>query len=191
MAALLLLAALLLAPRAQTVEPSAPTPQAQPIRSSVDRIVAKIDKDRNEPCHMAVDAGLPCYPTSTEAHGPVYRVRDSLSVDPGSSHGASAPQLFPPPAPGGFTLGPVCLVKSAVKTLKGKNDVYYLYRVKLPQGEHVEMRETRVDPMAYQGTVEFLGRFSGECEAIAAYRWAERLSNHPADKTQAAGPPAH
>jgi hypothetical protein len=180
--ALLLLSALSLAPRADSEDAPPTTLPAQPIRASIDRVVEKMERDRNEPCHKAADAGVPCYPTSTAANGPVYSVRDSLGVGPEASRS--------PIVPGGITLDPVCLAKSAVKALKGKNDVYYLYRVRLPQGEHVEMREQRLDPTAYQGNVEFLGRVSGECEALAAYRKEERQTPPAGNKAETAGPPA-
>jgi hypothetical protein len=83
---------------------------------------------------------------------------------------------------------PVCVAKSAIKALKGRNDVYYLYRVRVPNGEHVELRQERLDPKALQGNVEFLGRFTGECDALAAYHLEDHRSSPSGHAIEAAGP---
>jgi hypothetical protein len=160
---------------AQDASPEAP---ARPVRDSIEPIVARIDRERSDPCEKATEAKVPCYPTSVEAHGPVFSVRDSLEVGSEKT--------------GGFRIPfdrVVCATKSAINGLKGKNDVYFLYRVRLLAGEHVELRQWRLDPGAVQGKVEFLGRFNGECDALAAYRREDRLSSPTASVIEVAGRP--
>jgi hypothetical protein len=152
-----------------------------------------MEAERKEPCQKAKAASVPCFPVSTDLYGPVFSVRDSLR-NLGASAGQS-PNRPPttseltPFRPGPQTpivplasFDPVCAVKSALKAVKGRNDVYYLYRVRDPQGERVALYDRRLDPGAYQGELELLGRFEGECEAIAAYRALDRelkRKNHP------------
>ena len=74
----------------------------------------------------------------------------------------------------GVTVDPVCIGKSALKHLKGKNDVYYLYRLRDVHGERVALYDHRLDASRFQGEVALLGRFDGECEAQAAFRREQR-----------------
>ena len=62
------------------------------------------------------------------------------------------------------------MAKGILKSLKGKNDTYYLYRVRDIHGERVALYDRRLEPANFQGELAFLGKFDGECDAIAAYR---------------------
>ncbi len=72
------------------------------------------------------------------------------------------------------TFDPGCVGKSLLKSLKEKNDTYYLYRVRDVQGERIVLQDRRLNALTYQGDLEFLGRFDGECNALAAYRREDR-----------------
>jgi hypothetical protein len=86
------------------------------------------------------------------------------------------------PVISGVTLDPGCVAKSALKKLKGKNDVYYLYRIRDVHGVRVALYDRRVDATTFQGDLEFLGKFDGECDALAAYRQEQRkLEPRPDD----------
>lgn len=144
-----------------------------------------MERQRKEPCAKARAEGVPCFPVSTDIYGPIFSVRDSLrdlgaKNGPGPNRPPTTSELTPF-RPGSATpsvplasFDPGCVVKSALKALKGKNDVYYLYRVRGPQGERVALYDHQLDPAGYQGDLEFLGRFEGECEALAAYRVLDR-----------------
>ncbi len=69
---------------------------------------------------------------------------------------------------------PTCVGKSVLKSLKGKNDTYYLYRLRDVAGERVALYDRRLDSATFQGALELLGRFDGECKALAAYRREDR-----------------
>ena len=67
------------------------------------------------------------------------------------------------------TIDPGCVGKSAWKRLRGKNDTYYLYRLRDVNGVRVVLYDHKVDPYRYQGEIALLGRFDNECDAVAAY----------------------
>lgn len=176
---------MLLAARVSWAEEPPPTTlPARPIRDSLERIVDKIDAERQEPCQKAIDAGVPCFPITTESRGPVVSVRDSLRNL--GTRGAGAAGALPgmPPKVYGVTVDPGCLAKSLGKALKGKNDVYYLYRVRDAQGERVILQDRRLEAATYQGALELLGEFRGECEALAAFRHEERRAPPPASTSR-------
>ena len=64
---------------------------------------------------------------------------------------------------------PGCVGKSVLKRLRGKNDRYFLYRVRDTKGQRVVLYDHRLDPTYFQGELEFLGEFDGECDAVAAW----------------------
>jgi len=165
----------------------------RPVSDSVDRVVARVLEEQKTPCQKATQEGVPCFPVVTEVSGPTISVRDILR-DLGSEKGPTPDR--PPtrdemkpfrPGPAAlvvplFGFDPGCAAKAALKRLKGKNDTYYLYRVRNQLGEQVLMYDHSVESGHFQGDVEFLGRIDGECEAVAAYRRAER-------KTSSSPPP--
>ncbi len=160
-------------------------PPPRPIAESVDRVVDKLEEERKAPCRKAIDEGVPCFPVSTEIHGPKVSVRDSLG-DLGPAKATSPDRPPTKDDMGAFrpgptatlmnfvTFDPVCVGKSLFKSLKGKNDTYYLYRVRDAYGERIVLQDRRLNALTYQGDLEFLGRFDGECNALAAYRREDR-----------------
>jgi hypothetical protein len=77
-----------------------------------------------------------------------------------------------------FTVDPTCVAKSALKRLKGKSDVYYLYRLQDASGERPVLTDRPLDPATYAShpeiRYELLGKYEGECAAVAAFRRRER-----------------
>jgi len=162
---------------------------AQPIRDSIDRVVTKMENAREDPCAQAKAAGRPCFPVLTVQKGDEYSVRKSLGV-PDADMKKRAPGGAPtvaemgPYRPGshtpvaGVSFDPGCVGKTILKSLKGKNDTYYLYRMRDIHGDRVELYDHKVEPSTFQGELAFLGRFDGECAAVAAMRHEELF--HPA-----------
>jgi hypothetical protein len=64
---------------------------------------------------------------------------------------------------------PGCVGKSVLKALRGKNDRYFLYRLRDTSGTRVVLYAQRLDATRFQGEVELLGEFHGECDAVAAW----------------------
>jgi hypothetical protein len=86
-------------------------------------------------------------------------------------------RTVPPAKPAvSVTIDPVCVGKSVLKRVRGRNDTYYLYRVRDIHGERVILVDHRMDAKRFQGEIAFLGKFDGECEAQAAYRREQRRS---------------
>jgi hypothetical protein len=70
---------------------------------------------------------------------------------------------------------PTCGAKKVLKKLKGKADTYYLYRIEDASGVRPLLAQRPLDPARHPPTRYVLvGRFEGECAAIAAYRRIER-----------------
>jgi len=181
--------------------PSAsPSPEApRPISDSVDRVVKKIEDEKKDPCLAAKEKGVPCFPVTTSIKGEEVSVRESLrTYDPRKDRhapgGVPTVDDMKPYRPGSKAVAiplvkfdPGCVGKSALKRLKGKNDVYYLYRLRDTQGLRVAMYDRRLEASTFQGELAFLGRFDGECDARAAYL-RELLKTSPAPGTMPASP---
>jgi hypothetical protein len=186
--ALLVSASAGLTPRAGAEPPATPPPR--PISESVEKVIDRLEEERKNPCLKAARENIPCFPVKTEEKGFDASVRESLGI----LGPADKPSPDRPPTreemrqyrPGsttptvGVTVDPVCVGKSALKKLKGRNDVYYLYRVRDVHGERVVLYDHRLDASRFQGDIAFLGRFDGECEAEAAYRREQRRTTPPA-----------
>ena len=143
-----------------------------------------MEDDRENPCRKAAEQGRPCFPVSTTVRGPEYSVRDSLAVlGPRDSPAPGTPPTaaeMAPYRPGSKALpiplvkfDPGCVAKAVLKSLKGKNDVYFLYRLRDTQGERIALYDRRLEAATFQGELEFLGEFHGECDALSAYRHEE------------------
>ncbi len=181
-------AACLIASGALAQEPTPPpTTQApRPILSAIDPAVEKWWRESREPCNKPINQGVPCFPVEVHAEGPTVSVRESLwNLGSGRKPAERRPptvEEMAPMRPGpkstvagiGVALDPVCAAKAAWKAAKGRNDTYFLYRLRDAKGEHVVMRDKKLDATTYQGAAEFLGEFHGECEAIAAFRHEDR-----------------
>jgi hypothetical protein len=146
-------------------------------------VVEKMEEQRKDPCVAAKEKGVPCFPVETTIKGEEVSVRESLrtydprkdSRNPGGGPGTEDMKAHRP----GYTPGtqpiplvkfdPGCVGKSALKRFKGKNDVYYLYRVRDIHGTRVALYDRRLEPSTFQGELELLGKYDGECDARAAY----------------------
>ena len=155
----------------------------------------RLEDARADPCAKAAAEGRPCFPVETTIKGEEYSVRKSLGLpDPQKSKpapgGAPTVAEMGPYRPGlkavplnAFSFDPGCVAKGILKSLKGKNDTYYLYRVRDIQGERVALYDRRLEAEKFQGELAFLGKFDGECDAIAAYRHeAAKLPPPPAPR---------
>ena len=176
---------------ALAVTPS-PSPSPRPITDSVEKVIDRLEAERKDPCLKAARENVPCFPVKAEKKGFDASVRESLGI----LGPAEKPSPDRPPTPKEMedhrpmpakpliskTVDPVCIGKSALKRLRGRNDVYFLYRVRDVHGERVVLYDHRLDASRFQGDVAFLGRFEGECEAQAAYRREQR-------RTTPASPP--
>jgi hypothetical protein len=176
------------------------------VSDSVDRVVKRMEDERADPCGKAATEGRPCFPVETRIKGEEYSVRKSLGL-PDLKKDKPAPGTPPTVAEMGpyrpgleatpinlFSFDPGCVAKGILKSLKGKNDTYYLYRVRDIQGERVALYDRRLTAENFQGELAFLGKFDGECDAIAAYRHeAAKLPPPPPPRPMAsprATPPA-
>ncbi len=178
-------------------EDATPTRSDAPLRDSVEGVVDRYFEERTEPCKKLQDSGRPCFPSEVVKPVPDASVMESLG-DIGSR---TAPSPDRPPTRdemeryrSGFlsmggtlaSIDPICSAKSTIKKLKGKNDTYFLYRVTDALGDHIELRDRRLDPAAYWGVAEFrfqlLEEIHGECRAVAAYR--HYLRAEPADSDE-------
>jgi len=163
-----------------------PSPSPRPISDSIDRVVKRLEQERKDPCLQAKEKGQPCFPV--EIVEPGISVRDSLRTPPTRDDSQAPSPNRPPskaemapyrrgrvaPIVGIFSFDPGCALKVTVKNLKGKNDVYYLYRERDIHGERVALYDHRLDASTFQGELEFLGKFEGECNALAAYQKEQR-----------------
>ena len=169
---------------------------------SVDRVVKRMEDERADPCGQAATEGRPCFPVETRIKGEEYSVRKSLGLPdrqkdkPGagtpptvSEMGPYRPGLEATPI-NLFSFDPGCVAKGILKSLKGKNDTYYLYRVRDIQGERVALYDRRLVAENFQGELAFLGKFDGECDAIAAYRHETAKLPPPSPRPTMPPPPS-
>jgi hypothetical protein len=163
---------------------------------SVDRVVGEVEQSEEVGCEQAQKDGLPCFPAEVEAkkhsdfEGALKReLEDELRPKPKGPPAADplgVPHPFPTPVVAGVTFDPVCAVQSIFRQLKGNSDTFYLYRVRGPLGEYIDMRDERIDleknPNAAPAEMELLGEYKGPCAALAAYWKAQRdlaAQKHP------------
>ena len=134
------------------------------------------------PCTRAESEGVPCFPVSVEKQGPTVSVADAFRTWKADTSKGAVPSNMPvtpygTPV-GGVSFDPVCTGKSLLKALKGKNNTYYLYRVFDQSGEHAIMRDRPFEPGGHLAEVAFgyelIGKIHGECDAVAAWRKANR-----------------
>ena len=146
----------------------------------------RIEKERADPCLRAREEGRPCFPVTTTRKGPDASVREEfLRPDPlpgKPAPGAPTRDDLGPYRPGRpantplaqVTIDPGCVGRSLLKGLRGKNDTYHVYVIRDPRGERVAMYDRRLEAKTFQGDLEYVGRFDGECEAIAAVKAEEQ-----------------
>ena len=135
-------------------------------------MVNRIEDAREDPCRAAAAEKRPCFPAETRVKGEEYSVRKSLGLPdlqkdkptPGTpptltEMGPYRPGLTATPL-NLVTFDPGCVAKGILKSLKGRNDTYYLYLVRDIHGERVEMYDRRLNPERFQGDLAFLGSFA-------------------------------
>ena len=165
--------------------------RATPIRDSIDRVVEAVVLKHLRPCDQAERQGVPCFPMSIVEEGPRFSVAEALRRYRGTGSPAPGPPTVaeiqsqmsgaPQSASGGAAFDPVCTVKKLFGKLSGTT--FYLYRTWDARGERPMLTDHPLDPKAYAANVEFqyefLGKYSGECEAVAAWRAALRKATGP------------
>jgi hypothetical protein len=180
--------------RAQDPVPSprpSPAAKRRPIRDSIDRVLDAVVLARLKPCDVALKQGVPCFPVSVEQEGPRFSVAEALRRYRGT--GSPAPGVptvaeiqdqmsgAPLSASGGVGFDPVCTVKKLFGKKAGTT--FYLYRTWDARGERPMLTERPLDPKAYALNPEFhyeyIGKFDGECAAVAAWRKALRRATEP------------
>jgi hypothetical protein len=183
-----LAACLLAAGGAATDEPApaaSPSPAvtlpARPVSNSVEPVIDKLEEEEKERCRKAQEKGIPCFPVDTEGRAPDASVRELFEeYRPGRLPRRPQPSDWmenrPLPAPfiPMVSFDPGCAAKSIVRSLKGKSNTYYLYRMRDRHGLRAALSDRKVEAATFQGELEFLGRFDGECDALAAYRKEDR-----------------
>jgi hypothetical protein len=151
----------------------------------MERVVERLEAERTAPCRRALEQGRPCFPAATERRKPDASVRESLGVPlnpegPSPNRPPTVAEMGPHrPGPQSTAVplvgfDPGCALKAVRNALKGKSDVFYIYRVRDVQGERAAMYTERLDPRTFQGDLELVGRFKGECEALQEFRRVER-----------------
>ena len=139
-----------------------------------------MENERKDPCLKAKEEGRPCFPVTAIIRGAEYSVRQSLGIlgDPEKPVHTTVPTTseMKEYRPGsqtpiaGVSIDPVCAIKGLLKSLKGKNNTYYLYVLRDTKGARAQLYDHKLDPLVFQGDLAFVGRFEGECEAVAAWR---------------------
>jgi hypothetical protein len=189
------------APRAEPAQDPSPraTPsraasrRRYPIRDSVDRVVDAVVLAHLKPCDIAQRQGVPCFPVSVEQEGPRFSVAEALrryrgtgSAAPGAPTVAEIQHQMPgvsQSASGGVGFDPACTAKNLVRKLSGRNTTFHLYRMWDERGERPLLTDRLLDPKAYAANLavhyEYLGKFDGECAAVAAWRQALRRATEP------------
>jgi hypothetical protein len=157
-----------------------------PIRDSIEHAVERVLAAHLRPCSEAEEQHVPCFPAGVEAQGSRLSVADSIrsfrsdgspSPDRPPTLGEMAPYRSggPQSATAQVAVGdPVCAVKSLWKKIKGEGGPYYLYRTWDAQGERPLLTDREIEPADFAQRPDFhyvfVGKFDGECAAIAAWR---------------------
>jgi hypothetical protein len=130
---------------------------------------------------------------TVEQEGPRFSVAEALrryrangSPSPSRPPTVAETQSFlsGAPASASATLGgfdPVCTAKKLFGKKAGTT--FHLYRTWDARGERPLLTDRPLDPKAYASNpdfhYEYLGKFDGECEAVAAWRKALREATEP------------
>jgi hypothetical protein len=180
--------------RAQDPVPSSRpsrTARRRPIRDSIDRVLDAVVLAHMKPCDVAQRRGVPCFPVSVEQEGPRFSVAEALRRYRGTGSPAPGPPTVaeiqgqmsgaPQSASGGVGFDPVCTAKKLFGKKAGTT--FHLYRTWDARGERPLLTDHLLDPKAYALNpdfhYEYLGKYDGECEAVAAWRKALRKATEP------------
>jgi hypothetical protein len=169
-------------------DPARARRRGTPIRDSIDRVIERIVLAHMLPCEAASRNGVPCFPFGIEQEGPRFSVAEALRRY--RSTGSPAPGVptvseiqgqmsgAMQSASGGVGADPVCGARKLWKKLQGKSTSYHLYRTWDERGERPLLTDHKLDAEAYRTNphfhFEYLGEFSGECAAVAAWNRALR-----------------
>jgi hypothetical protein len=190
--------------RVITRRPAAPRRRRRPIAESIEKAVDEVMSRHYDPCAIAKQRGVPCFPSGIDAEGPRYSVADSFRkyrTDGRRAEGApiTASDMHgqmggaPLSASGGVSLDPVCTVKSLIRRISGTGELY-LYRLSDGQQVRPVLTDRKIDAAVYasnpRASYEYMGEYSGECEAIAAWRKALREAVAPASGGEGGDEPA-
>ena len=195
------------APSAQA-QPATPPPGSHPkllasfsrrkgFRTSIDDYVEQVFQSHQDPCAKAAREGVPCFPVDINQEGPHFSVADALRRY--RVEGGPAPNQLPtnaelqkqmPGAPlsatGGVSFDPACTVKSLIRMVSGGTNTFYLYRTWNGDVERPLLTDHKLDPNTFLHVAnfryEFLGEYTGECQAVSAWRAAERHQPVPPGK---------
>jgi hypothetical protein len=187
-----------------SAEEPAPTPSPTPSPSILLSVQHAVDQlDWTSPCQAAEREGVPCFPTRVETSRDRYSVAESLrhiALDgPRPDGPPTVPEMLSRSqwnAPGRGTVpfvafDPVCGARSVAKWFKRKNDTYYVYRIVDAFGPRAAMYEKPIDPETYAHapavSYELIGKYNGECDALAAYRLALRRADDASREPFAGG----
>lgn len=173
-------------PPSPGASPSASPAPRRPIAESVEPAVERILREHAQPCTRAEAERVPCFPVTVEVQGPTVSVAEALRDWRADTSVSARPEWARPGSAlvspygtplGGVSFDPVCAAKSLLRKAKGGN-AYYLYRVFDRQGEHAVMRDRPLEPGGHAAVTSFgyelIGKFDGECEAVAAWNKANR-----------------
>jgi hypothetical protein len=177
--------------------------RATPIRDSLDRVIEQVVLSHLAPCELADRNRIPCFPTRVEQQGPRFSVAEALRRYRGQ--GSPAPGVPTvaeiqgqmsgaiQSASGGVTTDPVCAAKGLWRKLRGRGTSYHLYRTWDERGERPLLTDHLLDAEDYRANphfrFEYLGRFDGECAAVAAWNAALREAVGPKPEPPAPRPP--
>ena len=152
---------------------------------------------------------MPCFPVTVETEGPRFSVAEALrryrpiggKPAPGGPPTTAEMQEQLTGAPrsdtGGVSFDPGCAMKSLTRMIRGSSNTFYLYRIQDSRGTRPLLLDRKLSREALDARPEvreLLGEFSGECEAIAAWRKAvarARASEQAVAAGRRAGEPAH
>jgi hypothetical protein len=161
-------------------------PSRRPIHDSIERVVDAVVASHTQPCDVARQRGVPCFPVSIEQEGPRFSVAGSLrryrptsGPTPGVPTNAEIHEQMsgaPLSASGGVGFDPACTLKNLVTRISGGSTTFYLYRMWDEMGARPLLSDHELDPKTYLANpfaqYELLGKFDGECAAVAAWRQA-------------------
>ncbi len=187
-----------------------PSPVKRPKRRLIDQIdeaVAEVLRAHQKPCAQADREGVPCFPVTLTVDGPRYSVAESMRNYRTDGRDKTPSPNRPPTGDevskylsgatkstvGGVSFDPVCTVKSLVRLVKGGATTFYLYRLRDANGEHPLLTDRDLGPNPVPTrpdiTYEFMGKYTDECKAIAAWRHAVRNPTSPEETKGSADPP--
>jgi hypothetical protein len=160
--------------------------RARPIHDSIERVVERVVESHSQPCDRAAREGVPCFPVSVEEQGPRFSVAEALRRYRGTGSPAPGPPTVAEiqgqmsgaaqSASGGVGFDPVCSVKKLFGKLSGTT--FYLYRTWDARGERPLLTDRPLETERFASNPEFrferIGTYSGDCEALAAWRKALR-----------------